>query len=188
MSASPIGRRIHVMGNTGAGKSTLAARLARLLDAPFIELDALYWQPGWSPPETAAFHTKLAEATRGDAWVVGGGYLAHCERVFWDRLETAIYLDMPLPTLLARIARRSWRRSRDRELLWGTNVERFWPHLRVWRTNDSLLGFAVAQQTPKRRDLVRRMADPRFRHVRFVRLSGAAEVEDFVAALTGTLR
>lgn len=185
--ASPIGRRIHVIGNSGAGKSTLAARLARMLDAPFVELDALYWQPGWKPPDTAAFHAKLAEATCGDAWVVGGSYLPHSERVFWDRLETAIYLDMPLSTLLPRLVRRSWQRARSSELLWGTNVERFWPQMRVWNTDESLFGFAVKQQTPKRRDLVARMSDPRFAHVRFVRLCGPAEVDAFVDALEKTL-
>ena len=35
------------MGNTSAGKSTLGARLARALDVPFVELDALNWEPGW---------------------------------------------------------------------------------------------------------------------------------------------
>jgi adenylate kinase family enzyme len=175
------------MGNTGAGKSTLAARLARILDAPQVELDALYWQPGWTPPETAAFHAKLGEATRGEAWVVAGSFIQHCERVFWDRLETVIYLDVPLPALVARVVRRSWRRARDRELLWGTNVERFWPHLRVWRPEESLIGWAATQQTPKRRDLVRRMADPRWSHVRFVRLCGAAEVDAFVADLERAL-
>ena len=44
---SPIGRRIHVTGNSGGGKTTLAARLAQVLNAPFVELDALNWQPGW---------------------------------------------------------------------------------------------------------------------------------------------
>lgn len=42
-----VGRRIHVIGNSCAGKSTLGQRLARALDVPFVELDALNWQPGW---------------------------------------------------------------------------------------------------------------------------------------------
>jgi shikimate kinase len=36
-----IGRRIHVIGNSCSGKSTLGARLAAILDLPFVELDAL---------------------------------------------------------------------------------------------------------------------------------------------------
>ena len=43
---STIGTRIHVIGNSTSGKSTLAARLAEALDAKFVELDAINWQPG----------------------------------------------------------------------------------------------------------------------------------------------
>ena len=45
--ASLVGNRIHVIGNSSSGKSTLAARLAGALDAPLVELDAINWQPGW---------------------------------------------------------------------------------------------------------------------------------------------
>ena len=44
---SPVGTRIHVIGNSASGKSTLAARLASALDAPLVELDAINWRPGW---------------------------------------------------------------------------------------------------------------------------------------------
>ena len=43
----PVGRRIHVTGNSCSGKSTLASQLASTLDVPLVELDALNWQPGW---------------------------------------------------------------------------------------------------------------------------------------------
>ena len=42
-------RRIVVIGNTCAGKSTLAAGLAKKLSVPFVDLDALYWEPNWRP-------------------------------------------------------------------------------------------------------------------------------------------
>lgn len=41
-----IGQRIHVMGNSSSGKSTLAARLASAIGAPCVELDACNWEPG----------------------------------------------------------------------------------------------------------------------------------------------
>ena len=40
---STVGTRIHVIGNSASGKSTLGARLAQALDAAFVELDALNW-------------------------------------------------------------------------------------------------------------------------------------------------
>lgn len=47
-SSSPVGQRIHVIGNSCSGKSTLAGQLARTLEVPFVELDALNWLPNWT--------------------------------------------------------------------------------------------------------------------------------------------
>jgi adenylate kinase family enzyme len=75
MTESPIGRRIHVIGNSGSGKSTLGARLALVLEIPFVELDALNWEPGWiglNEADPAEFERRIREATSGEAWVVAG--------------------------------------------------------------------------------------------------------------------
>ena len=80
----PIGQRIHVIGNSASGKSTLAARLAEALDAAFVEyLDALNWLPGWvglnetNPDE---FERRIREATMGERWVVAGSYEKFSQR------------------------------------------------------------------------------------------------------------
>jgi adenylate kinase family enzyme len=187
---SGIGRRIHVIGNTSAGKSTLALRLARALEVPFVELDALNWEPDWvglhdvDPDE---FERRIREATAGDSWVVAGSYTGFSQRAFWPRLQTVIWLDLPLPQLLWRVLARSWRRWRSRELLWGTNYERFWPQLMVWRKEESLVWWLVTQHRRKRRGMLHYMADPRWAHIRFVRLTSSAEVELFARAVEAVL-
>ncbi len=182
----PIGRRIHIMGNTSAGKSTLGARFARRLGVPFVELDALNWEPGWVGLNTTnpeEFERRIREATAGDGWVVAGSYTSFSQRVFWPRLETVVWLDLPLPQLVWRVLTRSWRRWRSQELLWGTNYERFWPQLMVWRKEDSLIWWAVTQQQRKRRSLLQYMTDPRWAHIRFIRLTSSAEIELFTHAV-----
>ncbi len=183
---SPIGRRIHVVGNTSAGKSTLATQLAATLGVPFVELDALNWLPGWvglNATDPEEFEHRIAEATRGDGWVVAGSYSTFSEKVFWDRLETVVWLDLPLPLVLYRVVTRSWRRWRAKELLWGTNYERFFPQLAVWRKEDSLVWWAVTQQKRKRRAMLAKMADPRWAHIRFVRLTSPREIDTFRRAV-----
>lgn len=177
---SGLGRRIQVVGNSGAGKSTLGRQLAELLGVPFVELDALHFEPGWK--SSPLFRTRVRDATRGDGWVVSGSYLALAEEVFWDRLDTVIYLDLPLPQLFGRTLVRSWRRWRSRELLWGTNYESFWPQLRLWE-NESVLGYMLKVHRARRREMVARMADPRWKHIRFVRLRSSAEVDQLRRAL-----
>jgi adenylate kinase family enzyme len=68
--------RIVVVGTSGAGKTTLARRIAAQLEIEHIELDAITWLAGWcdltrSDPEE--YLRRVTEATRGEAWVVDGG-------------------------------------------------------------------------------------------------------------------
>lgn len=185
-SETSVGQRIHVIGNSCAGKSTLGKRLARALRAPFVELDALNWEPGWiglNATDPAELERRIRDATAGEGWVVAGSYTAFSQRVFWPRLETVIWLDLPMPVLLARVLRRSWRRWRSRELLWGTNYEEFWPQLMVWRGEDSLVWWIVTQHARKRRQMLGYMADPGWSHIRFIRLTSPGEVEAFASAI-----
>lgn len=182
----PIGQRIHIIGSSGSGKSTLAERLATLLDIPFVELDALNWEPGWvglNQNDPAEFERRIAEATAGDSWVAAGSYTTFSQRVFWPKLDTVVWLDLPRPLLVRRVLMRSWRRWRTKELLWGTNYERFWPQLAFWRKDQSLLWWVVTQHQRKRRQMLSFMTDPRWRHIRFIRLTSVAEIEGFQRAL-----
>ena len=57
--------RISVQGTSGAGKTTLARRLAARLGVPHIELDAINWQPGWrglNEDAPALFAARVAQA------------------------------------------------------------------------------------------------------------------------------
>jgi adenylate kinase family enzyme len=187
-SRIPLGSRIHVIGNSCSGKSTLAARLSQSLGLPLIELDALNFLPGWvglNATDPAEFERRIRAATAGDAWIVAGSYTQFSQRAFWPRLQTLIWLDLPMPTLICRVIRRSWRRWRTQELLWGTNTERFWPQLMVWRKEDSLVWWIVTQQRRKRQEMQGFMADPAWSHVRFHRLTTAGAVEEFAALAAG---
>lgn len=184
----PVGRRIHVTGNSCSGKSTLGAGLAAVLHVPFIELDALNWQPGWvglTETDPEEFERVLADATTGEGWVVSGSYMSFSRWVFWPRVETVVWLDLPVHRLLWRVLVRSWKRWRSKELLWGTNYERFWPQLKVWNREDSLVWWIATQQRRKRRRMQACMQDPDWRHIVFVRLGSIAEIEAFLHAVKG---
>ena len=185
-SSSPIGRRIQVIGNTCSGKSTLGKRLAGVLDLPLVELDAINWQPEWvslAEMDPEELERRVGEATRGDSWVVAGSYSAFSQRIFWPRLQTVVCLDLPLLLLVWRVIVRSWRRWRTKELLWGTNYEQFWPQLMVWSKNNSLIWWAVTQQSRKRRKTSGLMADPQWAHIRFIHLTSSKDVESFTRSV-----
>jgi adenylate kinase family enzyme len=181
---SLVGDRILVIGNTSSGKSTLGKRLAELIGGKHIELDALFWRiPDWQQPEAADFRARISEAIAGQPrWVSSGNYLSWgAQDLLWPLADTLIWLDMPLPTVLRRVTSRSWRRWRDDELLWGTQREQFWRHLKLWDPEESLISFAVRYHRPKQREYAAHLDDPRWAQLRKYRLRSPRAVAAFVA-------
>ena len=158
-----------------------------MLGVPFVELDALFWKPGWVESSDEEFMPKVAEATAGDGWVVAGGYHRQTTPVTWPRAETAVWLDFPRPLVAWRILRRSWVRWRRGDVLWGTNRERFWPQLKVWSEKDSLLAFTWRRYHPVRARYEAAMADPTYGHIRFVRLRSQREVDAWLAGVSASV-
>jgi adenylate kinase family enzyme len=114
-------QRVVIVGTSGAGKTTLGKRLAKKLEARFIELDALHWQENWTPnPNFAAAVAKALEAER---WVVDGNYSSKLQDSVLEQADTLIWLDYSLGTKLWRLIRRSVRRVVTREVLWNGNTE-----------------------------------------------------------------
>ena len=185
--SSALGTRIHVIGNSCSGKSTLAEQIGAAMDLPVVELDGLNWLPNWvglNATDPEALRERIREATQGDQWVLAGSYAEYCADTCWPRLQTMIWLDMPRWRLIPRVLRRSWRRWHTQEQLWGTtNTESFFKQLMVWRGEDSLVGWIWTQAERKRRRTLAMMSDPRYAHIRFIRLTSPRDVQEFVAAV-----
>lgn len=102
-------QRVLVMGCSGSGKSTLGQALARQIEAPYVSLDALYWQPGWTPSDDAVFDPKVAAEAAKPTWVIDGNYVRHAGELRRARADTVIWFDLPrwvcLSRVLSRIAR-----------------------------------------------------------------------------------
>jgi adenylate kinase family enzyme len=170
----PSSKRIAVIGVTCSGKSTLADRLSRSLGLARIELDALHWKPGWVGSDREEFRAKVDAATRGQRWVADGNY-ASVRDLVWERADLIVWLDYPLGLVLARWARRTWRRWRAKELLWGTNRESFCMELTIW-SKRSLIHWLFRSYFRHRREYPALLSDParsraawrRFRHPREV--------------------
>ncbi|HEX3454248.1 MAG TPA: hypothetical protein VHS03_06455 [Gaiellaceae bacterium] len=89
-------QRVAILGSGGAGKSVLAATIAERTGLPVIQLDAVYWQPGWTKPPRDEFDAKLDAAVAGERWILDGNFLRD-DRADprFARSDTVIFLDLP---------------------------------------------------------------------------------------------
>jgi adenylate kinase family enzyme len=98
-------RRILIVGSGGAGKSTLARRLAEKLGLEVLHLDKFYWRPGWvETPKDEWLKTVEGLAAR-DSWIMDGNYSGSLD-LRLARCDTVVFLDLPRPVCLWRIVRR----------------------------------------------------------------------------------
>lgn len=131
--------RVVVVGCSGSGKTTFAHRLATLAGAPHVELDALYWGPGWQPRPAAEFLRDADAATTGACWVVDGNYRQTRDLV-WPRATAVVWLNLGFPTVFGRALSRTLRRVAMRESLFAGNRETLW---RTFATRESLLWWVI---------------------------------------------
>ncbi len=186
IALTALGTRILVWGSSCAGKSTLAEHLSQQLDLAYVDLDALNWLPNWvglNATDPARLERRMDRSTTGDRWVVAGSYTQQSQATFWPRLNTIVWLDFPLRLLLKRVLVRSWQRWRSNELLWGTNREKFWDQLKLWRKEDSLIWWIISHYHKKRSDTFAYIADPRWAKIQFIRLRTPQELDIWLAKL-----
>jgi adenylate kinase family enzyme len=156
-----------VVGLTGSGKTTLAGQLASRMDVPHVELDALFWEPGWVEAYPHVFRARIAEATSGHGWVTCGNYWSKAAHdILWPRADTIVWLDLPLRVALRRVTVRTVRRGLTGVELWSGNRE----HLGGLWAKDSLLRWAVANHSRLRDRYLASVDDPLWSHLEFVRL------------------
>jgi adenylate kinase family enzyme len=179
MTAGPI-RRVSVVGSSGSGKTTFAAQLAARLGVPHIELDAIWWGPNWTHLDAESFAAKVDAATDADAWVCDGNFSA-VRPIVLERADTVVWLDLALRTCLARMLRRTARRIRSGDELWGGNRES-WREVFVGR--EALFWWLIGQHRRKRRDYEARFGAMDPGRLRVLRFRTSEEADRWLAGLS----
>jgi len=114
--------RIVVQGASGSGKTTFARELARILDAPYLELDSLYHQEDWTALDADEFRERVDGFAQQPRWVSDGNYRA-VRDLLWRRADVILFIDLPRRQVIVRLLRRTIRRGFAGEELWNGNRE-----------------------------------------------------------------
>ena len=102
--------RVVVVGTSGAGKTTFSAALAARLGCTHVELDRLYWGPGWQAVPHERFEHAVERATTAPRWVADGNYSAVRE-LLWGRATHVVWLNFGRWTVFSRVLRRTLARG-----------------------------------------------------------------------------
>lgn len=86
-------QRILVIGCCGAGKSTFSKQLSDKLHLPLVQLDRLFWKPGWIEQEELIFAELLQTELERDNWIIDGNYLKSLPLRI-EYADTVIFLDL----------------------------------------------------------------------------------------------
>ena len=165
-----LGRRIIILGPSNAGKSTLAAALARKLDISVVHIDLLHHQPNtnWVPRPKAEFVALHDAAIEGESWVMEGNYMG----LFPQRAARATGIIMPgsrrWPALFRYVRRTLLQRKRVGMLAGGED-----------RLNLTMMRFIMIEQPPKR---ARDVALARATGLPLIELHSMAELKALYAA------
>lgn len=180
--------RVAVLGTSGCGKSTFARRLAGVIGAPHIELDAINWQAGWRDLNThdpEKFARRVTEAVAADAWVCDGNY-SRVQGLVLARATHLVWLDYSRRVIMTRVLRRSFVRALTRQELWpGTgNREEFGR----WLSKEHPIRWAWDTYADRRRRFEGLFDDPSARRMARYRLRRPAEAEPLIRMLTAEAR
>jgi adenylate kinase family enzyme len=167
--------RVVVVGSSCSGKTTFAHRLASNLGTECVELDSLYWGPGWTPRTN--FEQDVLEATRQPRWVIDGNY-SRVRDLIWRRSTAIAWLDYSFARVFSRAFRRTVRRVVSGERLYGGNQETIRGTL---FDVEAPLWLVVRTYGRRRREFPHLFSRPEYRHASVIRLLTPTAAEEFLA-------
>jgi adenylate kinase family enzyme len=171
-------RRVHVIGTSGSGKTTVAKAIADKLGIRHIELDAINWQPNWTELPKDEFKERTMEAIEHGDWTIDGNYKV-VRDVIWDKVDTIVWLDLPFIPVFLRIVWRTIRRIVTQEELWNTNTEKL----------DALVGkygmplWVIQTHERRRKEYPPLLADPKLGHIDINRFKSLKAVNEWIDSL-----
>ncbi len=170
-------RRIIITGTSGSGKTTLGHQISQILDIKCIDLDELYWLPGWIKREEEEFNTLIENELLNDRWIFCGNY-TRAQQKLWSQADAIIWLDMPLHVCLWRAFKRSIRRVQKHESCCNGNYETFWRLLK----RESILIW-IWQTHSHRKKIYSEFFNNRKGIQTLIRLTSSRETNEFVKSL-----
>lgn len=99
-------KRVMIIGQPGAGKSTLARKMGDVTGLPVVHIDHIHWQSGWIERSRVEKTRLCRDIHSSDRWIFEGGHSSTWDERL-DRCDTLIWLDVHIGTRMRRIVART---------------------------------------------------------------------------------
>jgi adenylate kinase family enzyme len=171
-------RRVSIVGAPGSGKTTFGRGLASRLDVPFIELDAIFHQPGWTELPRDEFRARVGASLGSEGWVIDGNYPA-VQDLVWQPADTVVWFDLPRRVVMRRVVLRTLRWMIRREQLWNGNRE---PLTNLFRLDPerNIIRWTWVMYPEYLERYSRAARQSANSHLQFVRLSSRSEIDSLI--------
>jgi adenylate kinase family enzyme len=161
--------KIVIIGSPGAGKTTLAVELEKILRIKVFHLDRIFWDRGWKRKSRDTRIDILYKIVQEKQWIIEGTYLSSSEPRL-EEADTIIFLDIPLLLCLWRVIKRHRKnRGNSRRDLPMDSTDKLNP-IRMLK----VLAFSLADRKKLKQTL------NKYESRRIIQLCSPKEVEKFL--------
>jgi adenylate kinase family enzyme len=168
--------RIAVIGTSCSGKTLLAQRIAKHLNHPHFELDAIHWMPDWKSRSTSEFRGLVSDAVAKECWVIDGNY-SKVQDIIWGKVTHVIWLNYPFHTVFWRAVRRTARRVFTKEEIFSKNRETF---RQAFISRDSILWWVITTFHRRRSKYRSQLTEKKYSKITFIELEKPSDAEEFL--------
>jgi adenylate kinase family enzyme len=171
--------RIVVVGTSGCGKTTFARQLAEALGFSCLELDTLFWLPGWRPRNREEFRKMTGEFVEGETWVIDGNY-GVLRDIIWPRATHIIWLNYRFSRTLWQVTRRTLINIIHRREVFPGCPETF---QNVFLNRDSIIWWTISTYHPRKRKYEIYSRGGEFPHLKWIEFGHPRKANEFLASL-----
>ena len=165
-------RKVAIIGSPGAGKTTLAKNMNRILKIKIYHLDRLLWKTRWQSIDRPTRIDTMESVIRENQWIIEGMYIdSSVPRL--NEADTIIFLDTPIIVCLWRVI---WRHYKDRG-----QFRRDIPEQSVDKLNPRRIYKLLVFPIQDRKKLKQKLRT--YKDKQIIRLQSSNEVAGFLAQL-----
>lgn len=119
-------KKILIIGVNGAGKTTFAKQLSKILDIPLVFIDKIYRMDNWCLADREAADSIIHSVVKNDSWIIDGNN----KSTLMDRLnccDTVFYFDFNVVSCFINCIKRTitnYGSQRD-DVGGNNNIEKF---------------------------------------------------------------